>query len=119
MVHHALHGKDHDSRWLSRKNLTFNILQMKVVPNLAYGRVYSLESHGGMKVVTYELTVGVIPNCTCPNFVSMFTSLKKKGKFIPCKHLHFIYKTRMFCDYKTNDFINQPTLSINKVKKLS
>jgi len=92
---------------------------MKDVPDLAYGHVYSLESHGGMKVVTYKLIVGVIPNCTCPNFVSMFTSLKKKGKFIPCKHLHFIYKTKMFCDYKTNDFIDQPTLSINKVKKLS
>jgi len=92
---------------------------VKDVFNLGYGCVYSLEFHGGVKVVTYELTIGVIPNCSCSNFVSMSTSLKKRGKFIPCKYLHFIYKTKMFCDYKTNDFINQPTLSINKIKKLS
>ncbi len=79
---------------------------MKDVPNLGYGCVYSFESHGGMKVVTYELTIGLIPTCTCSNFVSMFTSLKNRGKFILCKHLYFIYRTRMFCDYKTNDFIN-------------
>jgi hypothetical protein len=25
----------------------------------------------------------------------------------------------IFCDHKTNDFINQPKLSINEVKKLT
>jgi hypothetical protein len=55
---------------------------MKNVLNLGYGCVYSLESHGGVKVVTYELTTRVIANCTCPKFVSMLTSLKKRGKFI-------------------------------------
>ncbi len=81
-MHHVPPGKDHDSRWFSGKILIATVLQMKNVLNHRYGCVYSLESHGGVKVVTYELTTRVIPNCTCPNFVSMLTSLKKRGRFI-------------------------------------
>jgi hypothetical protein len=91
---------------------------MKNVPNLGYGLVYSLEFHGGVKVVTYEMTIGVLANCTCLDFMSMLTSLKKRGKYIPCKHLYFIYRVKIFCDHKTDDFIKQPTLSINEIKKL-
>jgi len=61
-MHHVPLRKDHDSKWLCGKNLTTTILRVKDVPNLGYGRVYLLESHGGMKVVTYEVTIGVIPN---------------------------------------------------------
>jgi hypothetical protein len=43
---------------------------------------------------------------------------EERGKFIPCKHMYFIYRIKMFCDHKINYFINQPTLSINEVKKL-
>jgi len=87
------------------------------VPNLGYGRVYSIESNGGMITMTYEVTIGLIPNYTYLDFVYMLTILKKKGKFVPCKHLYFIFKTQMFYDHKINDFINQLTLSINEVKK--
>ncbi len=78
MVHRVPPGKDHDSSWLFGKNLTTIILRVKNVPNLGYGFVYSLEFHGGVKVVTYEVTIGAITNCTCLDFVSVLTSLKKK-----------------------------------------
>ncbi len=81
-------------------------------------RVYSIESHVGVMTMAYEVTIGLIPNCTCPNFFSMLTNLKKKEKFVPCKHLYFILKTRMFYNHKIDDFINQPTLNINEVKKI-
>jgi predicted nucleic acid-binding Zn finger protein len=70
------------------------------------GQVYYIEFHGGVMFATYEMTIGVNPNCTCPDFMSMLTSLKKRGKFVPCKHMCFIYKIRMFCDHKIDDFIN-------------
>jgi hypothetical protein len=62
IVHHVPPRKDHDSKQLSRKNLITTILRLKDVPNLGHGRVYSLDSHDGVKVVTYEVTIGVIPN---------------------------------------------------------
>jgi hypothetical protein len=45
MVHCVPPGKDNDSSWLFRKNLTIIILRVKKVPNLGYGCVYSLEFH--------------------------------------------------------------------------
>ncbi len=100
------------------EKLSLAILQVRDVPTLGYGHVYFVKSNGGVMSMTYKVTIGVIPNCTCFDFVTMLTSLKKKGKFIPFKYLYFIHRTRMFCNHKTNDFINQPTFSINEFKKL-
>ncbi len=118
VVHCAPLGNDHDRKWISRKKLSNIILHVKDVPTPRYGHLYFIESHGGVTSATYEVTIGVTLNCTCHNFVSMLTSSKKRRIFFLCKLLYFIYKTRMFCDHKTNDFINQPTLSINEVKNL-
>ncbi len=118
IVHRAPPRKDHDSRWLSSKTLTTTILWVKDVPNPGYGHAYSIKSHGGMMTMMYEVTIGVIPNWIYLDFVFMLTTFKNRGQFIPCKHLYFIYRTRMYCDHKTNDFINQPTLRINEIKKL-
>jgi hypothetical protein len=56
---------------------------MKVGPNLRYGQVYSIESHGGVMAMTYKMTIGVELNCTCLDFVFMLSNLKRRGKFIP------------------------------------
>jgi hypothetical protein len=69
-------------------------------------QVYSIESHGGVMIVTCEMTIRLIPNYTCLNFEFMLADLKKKKNYVPCKHLYFIFKTQMFNDHKTNDFIN-------------
>jgi hypothetical protein len=55
---------------------------------------------------TYEMTIGVILNCICLDFMFVLISLKERRNFVPCKHMYFIYKTRMFCDNKTCDFSN-------------
>jgi hypothetical protein len=92
--------KDHNSRWLFGKNLLTTILQVRDVICPNYGWVCFVKSNGGMMFMTYEVIIGVIPNCTCSNFVSMLASLRKSGNVVPHKHLYFIYKTRMFCDHK-------------------
>lgn len=56
--------------------------------------------------------------CTCHDFVSMLTNLKKIRKFVPCKHLYFIFKISMLYNHKIHDFINWLTLNINEIKKL-
>ncbi len=91
VVHRAPPRNDHDSRWLSRKNLLATILHVKNILAPMYGHVYCIESHGGVMSTTYEVTIGVILNCICLNFVSMLISSKQRRKFVPCKHLYFIY----------------------------
>jgi hypothetical protein len=41
-----------------------NIANTRDVPHLGYGKVYSIESHGGMMIATYEVIIGVIL-CLC------------------------------------------------------
>ncbi len=95
-VNHVPLGKDHDNNWLFGKNLIVVILRVKNVLNLGYGCVYSLEFHGGVKVVTYEVTIGVITNCTCLDFVFMLTSLKREeGPSLASTCISFI-KLRCF-----------------------
>jgi hypothetical protein len=60
--------------------------------------------------ITYEVIIGLIYNYICFDFVSMLTNLKKRRKFVPCKHLHFISRTWMFCNHKTYNLMNYPTL---------
>jgi hypothetical protein len=69
--------KDHDSKWFIGKHLNATILQMHEVPNPGYGWVHSIESDSGMMTMTYEVTIGLIPNYINPNFVFMSTNLKK------------------------------------------
>ncbi len=46
------------------KPINNNIANTWDVPHLGYGKVYFIESHGGMMIATYEVTIGVIL-CLC------------------------------------------------------
>jgi hypothetical protein len=85
IVHHAPLGKYHNGKWLSRRTLIAIISQMKVVSNPTYGQVYSIESHGGVVAMTYKMTIGVEPNCSCIDFVFMLSNLKKRRQIYPLK----------------------------------
>jgi hypothetical protein len=47
------------------EKLPLAILQVKGVPTLGYGHVYFVKSTGGVMSMTYEVTIEMIPNCTC------------------------------------------------------
>jgi hypothetical protein len=49
-------------------------------------------------------------------FLSLLSSsIRKKGKYVSCKLLYFIFTKKMSCDLKVDIFIHQPTLSWNEV----
>ncbi len=58
-----------------KNELSPAILQVRDVPTLGYGHVYFIKSNGGVMSMTYEVTIGVIPNCTCFDFVISLTNL--------------------------------------------
>jgi hypothetical protein len=87
-VHRAPLGNDHDNRWLFGKNL-IAILHVKDVLVLDMGMFTLLNL---IMFVICEVTIGVILNYTCHDFVSILTSLKKE-ECVLCKHLCFIYRT--------------------------
>jgi hypothetical protein len=52
---------------------------------------------------------GMLP---CFYFVFILSSfIGKKGKYVPCKHLHFIFAKRMYFDPKVDIFVHKSTSS--------
>ncbi len=49
---------------VGEKPISNDIANTWDVPHLGYGKAYSIESHGGMVITTYEVTIGVIL-CLC------------------------------------------------------
>jgi len=45
-------------------------------------------------------------------------SIWKKGKYVACEHLYFMFAKGMSCDLKVDIFIHQPTLTWNEVYHL-
>ena len=68
---------------------------------------------------TYHVTIGDIPHCTCPDFTKMSSqTLGKKGKWMYCKHLYYVFRFLCKVDYESDKFILAPTYTYNEVKRL-
>ncbi len=93
-MHHVPIGNDQNNKCCLGQTCQLLFCMSSVIAP-GYGHVYFIVSHGGVMSITCEVIIGVIPNCTCIDFVSMLTSLKKIGKFVPYKYLYFIYITRI------------------------
>ena len=60
-----------------------------------------------------------MPHCTCLNFTKMSSqSLGKKGKYVYCKHLYYVFRLLCKVDYDWNKFIYAPMYSYIKVMQL-
>lgn len=94
-----------------------SILHHIDTPPLGIGCVYTMLIDGSLLLANvYDVTIECCPGCTCIDFVSLLSSsIRKKGKYVSCKLLHFIFTKKMFCDLKVDIFIHQPTLSWNEV----
>lgn len=54
---------------------------------------------------SHHVTIGNIPQCTCPNFTKMSSHiLRKKGKWVYWKHLHNVFKIFRKVDYNNSAF---------------
>jgi hypothetical protein len=69
--------------------------------------------------IIYRVTIGDMPHCTCPDFTKMsFQSLEKKGKWVYCKHLYYVFRVLCKVDYDSDKCIHAPTYFYNKVMQL-
>jgi hypothetical protein len=83
------------------------------VPPLGIGCVYVNSTIGTMlHGNVYDIKVGCYLVFIFFNFVFILSSfIGKKGKHVPCKHLHFIFAKRMYFDPKVDIFIHKSTSS--------
>jgi hypothetical protein len=92
------------------------VVGVTAIPYPCYGVIINIVS----KVdVTYRITIGDIPHCTCPDFTKMSSqALGKKGKLMYCKHLYYVFRFLSKVDSESDKFIHAPTYTYNEVMRL-
>ena len=109
----------HYNNCASALSVQGKILRLLLVPPTALGCIVSLESKGAREVKTYMLTVGAFPSCSCPDFKKMLgMSLGKRGAWLNCKHLYYIFNIVCELDPDEDIFIHAPSFSWNEVKRV-
>ena len=91
----------------------YYVVGVTAIPCLGYGVIINIVSK---EDITYRMTIGDIPHCTCPDFTKMFSqALEKKGKWMYCKHLYYVFRFLCKVDYESDKFIHAPTYTYNEV----
>ena len=67
----------------------------------------------------YQVTIGMFPTCSCPDFVNMVVSaIGGRQQYVNCKHLYYLYKYFCKMDVYKDKFIQAPSYSFNELKLL-
>ena len=111
--------ENHRNQWESARNVTGSITVVNLLPYPGLGAIITLSSGTDSNEKVYNITLCNFPSCTCPHYGSMNgTSIGKRGMYINCKHLYYIFRYLCKLDYKKDTFIHAPTLSWDEVKQV-
>lgn len=111
--------ENHRNQWKSARNVIASITGVNFLLYPGHGAIITLSSGIEPNQKIYNITLCNFPSCTCSHYGSMNeTSIGKRGMYVNCKHLYYIF--RYFCklDYKIDTFIHAPTLSLDEVKQV-
>ena len=103
----------------SAGNITGQILEVTLLPLLGLGTIVELETGSTCNKNAYQVTMGQLSTCTCPDFVNMAVSaIGGQQQYVNCKHLYYLY--RYFCkmDVQKDKFIHAPSYSFSEVREL-
>jgi hypothetical protein len=101
----------------SSLTLKGQIRKMTLIPHPRFGCIISLDSGVPPKVQQYLITIGFFPDYSCEYFKDMATkSLGKRGGWVSCKHLYFVFTVIGSLNSKRDAFIHAPSFSFNEVK---
>jgi hypothetical protein len=108
---------DHKNKWESAGLMDgYYVVGITVIPYPGFGVLINIVSK---EDITYRVTIGDMPHCTCSDFTKMSSqSLGKKGKWVYCKHLYYVFRFLCKVNYDSDNFIHVPTYSYNEVMRL-
>ena len=108
---------DHKNKWESAGLMDgYYVVGVTAIPYPGFGVIINIVSK---QDITYHVTIGDIPHCTCPDFTKMSShALGKKGKWVYCKHLYYVFRFLCKVDYESDKFIHAPTYTYNEVMRL-
>ena len=91
----------------------YYVVGVTPIPYLGYGCIITIVSKDDK---TYLVSIANIPQCTYPNFAKMLSlAVGKRGQWVSCKHLYYVFRYLCKVDYATDKFIHAPTFSYNEV----
>jgi len=107
------------NKWEGASNIRGQILAITLLPFPRLGAIVSLETEPEHDKNVYQITMGMLPKCTCPDFVSttVFTTGGRQ-LYVNCKHLYYLYQYFYKMDIHDDKFIHAPSYSFNEVKLL-
>jgi hypothetical protein len=110
---------DQRNKWESARNVQGTIIDVTVLPHPGFGTIISLQSGAEPNHNVYRITLSNYPECTCLDFKTMaVASIGKRGQYMNCKHLYYIYRFICKADVQKDSFVHAPSLSFNEVKHL-
>ena len=96
-----------------------SILGVKILSYPALDAVITFQSGIEQKQAIYHITICNFPACTFLYFTTMLsTSIGKRGKYVNCKHLYYIFYYLCKVDFRKEKFIHAPSLSMDEVMTL-
>jgi hypothetical protein len=94
----------------------YYVFGVTAIPYPRFGVLFNIVSKDNIK---YFVTIADMPHCTCLDFTKMSSqSLGKKGKWVYCKHLYYVFRFLCKVDYSSDKFIHAPTYSYNEVMQV-
>jgi hypothetical protein len=107
----------HKNKWESARLIEgYYVVGVTAIPYMGLGVIINIVSNHD---ITYHVTFGNIPHCTCLDFTKMSShALGKKGKWVYCKHFYYVFRFLYKMDYESDKFIHAPTYTYNKVMRL-
>ena len=108
---------NHKNKWESVGLMDgYYVVGIIAIPYPRFGVLLNIVSNDDIK---YCVTIADMPHCTCPEFTKISSqSLGKKGKWVYCKHLYYVFRFLCKVDYGSDKFIHAPTYSYNEVMRL-
>jgi len=112
-------GEAHRNQWESARNVKVTIVGVNLLPYPSLGAIVVLQSGVEPTTNTYNITLCNFPACTCPHYHSMTSSaIGRRGMYVNCKHLYYVFRFLCKLDYKVDTFIHAPTLSMDEVQQI-
>ena len=110
--------KNHCNQWESARNVTDIITSVNLIFYLGLGVIIMLSFKTAFNNKIYNITK--FSSCIYTNYGNMHdTSIGKRGMYINCKYLHYIFRYLCKLDYKKDTFIHSFTLNWDEVKQMS
>ena len=82
------------------------------IPYPRYGCIITI---GSKEEKTCLVSIGDIMQCTCLDFAKILSfEVGKRGQWVSCKHLYYVFKYLCKVDYATDKFFHVLTFSYNE-----